>query len=132
MPAVIDIVCYYYLCYDTFCYIPVEREGTIIGSKEPFCFGSSLKGAIFLYNTSLALLASCLACGWARYQIYTKTPNTIMSTHCCTVALPILLKLVSHGMAWHYFGLLSAYFTLFFFFASLAGLNVRLTDPSLS
>lgn len=34
MPAVIDIVCYYYLCYDTFCYIPVEREGTIIVSLE--------------------------------------------------------------------------------------------------
>jgi len=33
-------------------------------------------------------------------------------------------------MAWHHFGLLSAYFNFFFFYASLAGLNVRLTDPS--
>jgi hypothetical protein len=118
MPAVIDIVCYYYLCYDTFCYIPVEKEGTIIGSKEPFCFGSSLKGAIFLYNTSFCTFGFLLGLWLGTAPDLHQNPkhnHVYTLLYCCTSHHP------QTRLAWH--GITFAYslLTFIFFHASLAG-----------
>jgi hypothetical protein len=108
MPAVIDL-CYYYLCYDTYLLRIYLLSGrALLLGAEPFSsvWVVSKGHKHFLYNTSLHFVASCLPCGRASHQICTITPNTIMSLHCYTVALPITLNL-----AWHYSLLAPAYFT---------------------